>query len=329
MRVMVTGASGQVGRELEIALLNRGHEVLLCPHERLSICDKEAVEAAVAEGVAQLVINAAAYTNVEKAEGEGQTAAFEVNALGAGILAGAAARHGLPLLHISTDYVFSKETGRPHDEDEDTCVKCVYGRTKLEGEERVMAAGGNSLIVRASWIFGRFGRNFVKTMLRVAQERGEVAVVSDQRGNPTPARALAEALVLMGERVLTSDEDLRGIYHFAGAEATTWDEFAREIFRTARILNCLNHDVKVKSIASFQYQSAVTRPFDSRLNCDRLNRVFGIGMPVWQDYLPETLRAGFDELYPKVQAAEGQAKSENGQERRADTAGKEASDESN
>lgn len=289
-RILLTGASGQVGREVEIAALRRGHSVISCPHSALDIRLADRVLSAVIDCQADVVINAAAYTNVEKAETE-TSVAFEVNALGSQYLAQACAQAGIPLVHISTDYVFSDEKGQEHYPNDKTYTECVYGKTKLEGETYIQISGCKYVIVRASWIFGRFGRNFVKIMLSLGQDRNEIAVVQDQLGNPTPARPLAEALVYIAEQSMQPGFNNFGIYHYCGYDATTWADFAYSIFDMAGQMGVLNHRVAVRPISSRDFKSKAKRPYDSRLNCDKTVDVFNLQMPVWSDYLGEVINA--------------------------------------
>ncbi len=296
-RIFLTGASGQVGRDIEFALLKQGDVVISSTHRTLDITNLDDVMSAISSSNADLVINAAAYTNVEKSEDE-SAIAVNVNALGPRNLAKACLSCNIPLIHISTDYVFSGgkrkehvetdptkvecEYGRSkldgerniidcniplihistdyvfsggkrkeHVETDPTKVECEYGRSKLDGERNIIDSGCKHLIVRTSWLFGCFGRNFVKIMLSMVQERSEVAVVCDQLGNPTPVRPLAECLVKMANRVLSDkDFDNWGIYHFCGYEPTTWDNFARAIFANANRMGLLDHSVNVVSISS-------------------------------------------------------------------------------
>ncbi|WP_303961991.1 dTDP-4-dehydrorhamnose reductase [Succinatimonas hippei] len=293
-RVLLTGAYGQVGKELEVCLLNSEDEVISCDHKALDISQEDRVLSAVTESGADIIINAAAYTNVEKAEDE-RVKAYEVNAYGPKYLAKAAKLADIPLIHISTDYVFSSENGRAHREDDAVEAQCVYGKSKLEGEENIIACCSKYVIVRASWIFGRYGNNFVKTMLRLSGKYNAVSVVSDQKGNPTPARALAEALCVIAHDALKPDFKDYGIYHFAGNPATTWDEFARSVFKYAKLAGFIQKDMEVKSILAKDYPSKAVRPYDSRLDTNKINEVFKIALPDWQDYLPETVGEFFDE----------------------------------
>lgn len=289
-KILLTGAAGQVGKELEIALLKRGHKVVSCPHSALDVSSADRVLSAVLDSKAEAVINAAAYTNVEKAESEAAVA-YSVNALGPRYLAQACKQANIPLVHISTDYVFSDDKGQEHKVDDPTNTECTYGKTKLEGESYIQMSGCKYLIVRTSWVFGRFGRNFVKIMLSMGQDRNEIAVVCDQLGNPTPARPLAEALVLMTEQAMQPDFKDFGVYHFCGYDATTWADFAGAIFNLAYQMKVLNHQVAVLPITSKDFKSKVKRPHDSRLNCDKTVQVFHVQLPNWSSYLGEVVNA--------------------------------------
>lgn len=287
-KVFLLGAKGQVGSELELALLKAGYQVISTSHVSLDITDELRVMSAVQAAQPQIVINAAAFTNVERAEDE-SSLAYSVNAIGARNIAQTCACCRIPLIHLSSDYVVDDSQGGPYCESDPTAGTCVYGKTKLAGEQFIVNSGCAFLIVRTSWVFGRFGRNFVKIMLSLAQERHEVAIVGDQLGNPTPARPLAEALVQMVAQVLQPDFSAYGIYHYCGQGATTWDEFAREIFAQAAQLQVLTHTVEVISISSKDFRSKAQRPRDSRLNCDKIHSVFNLAMPCWAEYLPEVI----------------------------------------
>ena len=289
-RVFVTGAKGQVGSELEYALLKAGHQVVSSSHQSLDISQYDNVRSALQASGVDIVVNTAAFTNVERAESE-KAVAYSVNALGARNLATCCAQLDIPLIHLSTDYVFAVDKEGPHKEDDATEGRSVYAKSKLEGEHFVLDSGCKALIIRTSWLFGRFGRNFVKIMLSLARERHEIAVVSDQLGNPTPVRALAEAIVKIIPQVLKPTFKDFGLYHFSGFEATSWDDFAREIFRQAQQQHVINHEITVVSISSDEYKSKAMRPHDSRLNCDKFKRTFGITMPYWPQYLAEVIRA--------------------------------------
>lgn len=290
-KIFLTGASGQLGCEVELALLQQGHTVVSTNHRTLDITNADMVMSAICESNAQVVINAAAYTNVEKSEEE-PSLAVNVNALGPLNIAKACLACDIPLIHISTDYVFSDSKNKEYLESDDTKVECEYGRSKLEGESFIINSGCKHLIVRTSWLFGCFGRNFVKIIVSMAKERTSLAVVGDQLGNPTPAQPLAQCLVTMAQRVI-DDKDFNewGIYHYCGYEPTTWDNFARSIFAKAYEMGMLDHEVMVKTVTSQEFKSRAKRPSDSRLNCDKVAAVFNVQLPYWEDYLPSVLHA--------------------------------------
>lgn len=289
-KILLTGARGQAGSDIEFALLKAGHTVISATHKTLDISQADHVMSAVLDSRADAVINAAAYSNVEKA-GDESSLAYNTNAMGARNLAKACAQAQIPLIHLSTDYVFSDNKHAPHKEDDPTFTECFYGKSKLDGENMIISSGCRYLIVRTSWLFGRFGRNFVKIMLSMAQDRDEIAVVCDQLGNPTPVRPLAEALVKMTEQALKPDFDKFGIYHFCGEDATTWDEFARTIFALACQMNVLSHDVNVISITSNEFKSKAKRPSDSRLDTSKVREVFDLEIPYWPNYLSEVIQS--------------------------------------
>ncbi len=292
-KVLLTGCKGQVGTEIEFALLKAGHQVVACSHKNLDIAQADYVLSAVIDSKAEVVINAAAYTNVEKSEDE-TSLAYSANAIGARNIAKACVAAKIPLIHISSDYVLAdnkRNAEYEHSETDETDPQSVYGKSKLDGENNILSSGCKAIIVRTSWVFGRFGRNFVKIMLSLGQDRHEIAVVCDQIGNPTPARALAEAIVKIVERVLEPDFEAYGIYNYCGQDATTWDEFARAIFELAQQMNVLPHEVKVVSISSNDFKSKAQRPRNSRLATDKIKENFDLEMPYWPDYLGEVISA--------------------------------------
>lgn len=289
--IFLAGAQGQVGTEIEFELLKKGHKVVSATHKTLDITDKATVLSAVEASKADLIINAAAYSNVEKSEEE-IAQAYNVNAIGVRNLAKAALAQDIPLIHLSTDYVFYDEKHRPHAEDDSVNSECIYGKSKLEGETFVQNSGCKHIIVRISWIFGRYGSNFVKAMLSMAQEQQEIAVVCDQLGNPTPAQAVAECMVKLSDKLLeTKDFDEWGIYHYCGQDAVTWDQFAHHIFEQALKLKAIPHEVSVVPITSDEFKSKAKRPVDSRMSCERIKKVFDIDQPAWQDFLPAVIES--------------------------------------
>jgi len=280
VRLVVTGRDGQVAQSLvEHARDLPGIDVIAVGRPDLDLGDPDSVDAALAATRPDIVVSAAAYTAVDRAEEEPDLA-FAVNATGAGAVARAAKRLGVPVLHLSTDYVFAGDAASPYDETAPTGPRSVYGASKLAGESAVARANPQHLILRTAWVYSPFGRNFVRTMLALATERGAVSVVSDQFGNPTSAHDIAEALVHAASTVLASDFDRWGLYHLAGSGETNWSGFARHIFSVSRAAGGPSADVR--DIASRDYKTKAVRPANSRLSTDRFHAVFGWRAPDWQ-----------------------------------------------
>ncbi len=279
MRIAVTGATGQVAT----SLLERAGpklEVVALARPAFDLASRAAVLAGVEAARPDVVVNAAAYTAVDKAEAE-EAEAYRVNAEGAAHVAEAAERLGVPLLHLSTDYVFDGALDRPYREDDPTGPTGAYGRTKLAGEKAVAAACGNSVILRTAWVYSPFGANFVRTMLRLNETRDEVGVVADQRGNPTSAIDIAEALVAIAAKVKDDPSPrLRGIFHMTGSGEATWADFAEAVFREAEARG--RRSTRVKRIATADYPTPARRPANSRLDNEKLARVYGLSLPDWR-----------------------------------------------
>ena len=238
-----------------------------------------------------LVINAAAYTAVDKAESE-PDAADRANHLGPALLAGWCASHAVPLIHISTDYVFDGRKGSPYVEADPTSPTGVYGATKLAGEQAVAASGAPAVVLRTSWVYAATGKNFVRTMLNAAAKTSALRVVADQRGCPTAADDLAAAILSIADRLLLGwDDTLGGVYHAAGSGETTWHGLAQAVFaRAAR------HGLappSVAAIATEDWPTPARRPPDSRLDCAKLHRGFGLRLPDWRDSVDRTVDAVF------------------------------------
>ncbi|MCR5536110.1 MAG: dTDP-4-dehydrorhamnose reductase [Succinivibrio sp.] len=289
-RILVTGAHGQLGREVVEALLHKGHQVIATSHQELAVEDEDCVRGAVCNTDVKLVINCAAYTKVDKAEQEAKLCE-RINADGPRNLARACAEAQIPLIHVSTDYVLDTETGSAHREEEQPQAHCVYGRTKLLGEQYIQKTACSAFIFRISWVFGRYGQNFVKTMLRLAATHPQLRIVCDELGAPTPARAFAEFLASIAESVARRDERHYGIYHYCGTPYCTWAEFAREIFTAAKDEGLLENIPLVQEITAKEYGAQAQRPHDSRLNTDKIVRTFNLQLPDWHAYLSETLHA--------------------------------------
>ncbi|MGO8912635.1 MAG: dTDP-4-dehydrorhamnose reductase [Bradyrhizobium sp.] len=280
MKVLITGREGQLARGLLEAADGIGVDVLAIGRPEVDVVDEGAVTAVIARERPDLVVNAAAYTAVDKAESE-PAVAHAVNALGAEAVARACAAHSIPIIQISTDYVFDGMKDGPYVEDDLTAPINVYGRTKLEGEHRVAKACQRHLILRTAWVYSPWGANFVKTMLRLAATRPNIGVVDDQRGSPTSALHLARIVLDIAGRVVTDPAGAQwGIYHAVGGGETTWCGFAREIFRNAAARGLPVADVA--AIATSAYPTPARRPANSRLNCDRLRLTFGLELPDWR-----------------------------------------------
>lgn len=268
--MIVFGQTGQVATELARLL----PKAVFLGRDRVDLTDTAACFKAIMELRPEVVINAAAYTAVDKAEDDEDTAAL-VNGAAPTQMARACAELGIPFVNISTDYVFDGAGEVAFSPDHPTGPLGAYGRTKLMGEQGVAAAGGAFANLRTSWVFSAHGNNFVKTMLRLAETRDRLTVVADQIGGPTPARAIAHACVAIAER-LKKDPDLAGTYHFSGAPNVSWAEFAREIFAQS------GKQVAVEDIPSADYPTPAARPVNSRLDCRKTEAIFGIPRPDWR-----------------------------------------------
>lgn len=281
---------GGLGHECEKALLEKGFKVATAGHDIFDISDTDDVKSLL-DGIApDLVVNTAAFTAVDKAEDEKERA-FAVNAQGAGYVANWCSDHEIPLIHISTDYVFSTPSYAPHAETEVPRALCVYGESKLEGERLVTRSGCRGYIIRTSALFGRYNPGFAGQILNKLKQGGALRVVSDTRICPTPAHALADAVALIAKRELSENKPCCGIYHFAGAPDTTWFDFAQRISWRALALGLIEKEPVLMAISSDEYGSKAQRPLDSRLSCARIEKVFGISAPSWEDYIDETLQA--------------------------------------
>lgn len=274
-RLVVFGRNGQLSTELA-RRLPVGVQARFLGQDEADLSQPQACAALIRD--CDAVINAAAWTAVDKAESE-EAAAHVVNAEAPGAMAAACAAQGLPFLHVSTDYVFGGAGTAPFRPSDPTGPLGAYGRTKLAGEQAVQAAGGRWLILRTSWVVSSHGNNFVKTMLRLGAERPSLNVVADQVGGPTPAAALADALYTCAAAMLRGQDG--GLHHFSGAPDVSWADFAREIMARAG-LSC-----QVNDIPTSAYPTPARRPLNSRLDCSNLSR-FGLTRPDW--------RAGLDAI---------------------------------
>ncbi|THD43511.1 MAG: dTDP-4-dehydrorhamnose reductase [Bradyrhizobium sp.] len=283
MRIVVTGKHGQVASALR-QRAPRGVEIVAIGRPEVDIADRAEVMRAFDGLVCDAVVNAAAYTAVDRAEAE-PDAAMRVNADGAAYVAEAAAKLGVPLLHLSTDYVFNGRLDRPYREDDIIAPATAYGRSKAAGEGRVAATHPRCVILRTAWVYSPFGANFMRTMLRLAETRDEIAVVDDQRGNPTSALDLADALLIVARRLVEdASPQLDGLFHLAGTGEASWADVAEATFAAAARLG--RRPVKVKRIASAEYPTAAPRPRNSRLNTSKFAAAYGFSLPEWTQSLP-------------------------------------------
>lgn len=272
MKLLVFGQSGQLAREL-VAQCPKGVALHCLSRVDADLTNPAACAEWVAATDADAVINATAYTAVDKAETDEATALL-VNATAPSAMAQAAAARGLPFLHVSTDYVFDGAGDQPFAPDHPTAPLGAYGRTKLAGEVGIRAAGGRHVILRTSWVISAHGANFVKTMLRLGAERDSLNVVADQIGGPTPAADIARALHVIAAAMVGGAQG--GTYHFAGHPDTSWADFARNIMAQAGL------DCAVNDIPSSAYPTPARRPANSRLDCTSLARDFGVQRPDWK-----------------------------------------------
>ncbi len=283
--ILVFGAEGQTGREL-IALASR-RRIAAVGLSRLDadITQAEAVRAAIERHRPGLVVNAAGYTAVDRAESEPELARA-ANVEGAAIVAASSARAGLPLVHLSTDYVFDGKKSGAYVENDPIAPLSVYGRTKAEGEAAVRGAQPHHVILRTSWIYGIHGKNFLKTVLRLANERDELTMVADQFGCPTATADIAEAILQLAPHLVMNPE-VCGTYHFAGTGQTSWHGFAAAIVAYQRPFT--GRDPRVVAITTAGYPSAARRPKNSTLDCTRFQMIFGHSAPPWQERVAETV----------------------------------------
>jgi dTDP-4-dehydrorhamnose reductase len=259
-----------------------GHEVIAVgpPELDLATPDDAAVHAALSASRPDAIVNAAAHTAVDKAESE-RDLAFAINAAGAGAVARAAARLGVPLVHISTDYVFAGDKVEPYVESDPTGPTGVYGASKLAGEKEVLSSGADVAILRTAWVYSPFGANFVKTMLRLAETRDAVGVVDDQRGSPTNALDLADAVIAVVQNLVGGrNPGHRGVFHATGGGEGTWADLAEAVFAASAASGGPSADVK--RIATADYPTPARRPANSRLDCDALSDRHGVRLPDWR-----------------------------------------------
>ena len=293
MRMLVTGANGQLGRELVRQANAFNLEFLAYSRQNLDITQPSQVKTAVAEVAPSLVVNAAAYTNVDTAENEPDLA-FEVNKIAPGYLARCCADRGIALIHISSDYVFDGAKGKPYNESDPIAPLGIYGQSKAQGEVAVRSVLQNHIILRTSWLYSAYRRNFVKTMLHLGTAKKRVRVVADQFGSPTSAADLAEAVLTIAEKIGYGDDFDWGTYHYCSNGVISWHDLAKEVLHLASHYVSLQTK-HVEAITTADYPTPAKRPPYSALDCSRIKKVFGIDPKPWQKSLKRTIDRIFTE----------------------------------
>ena len=282
MNILVTGANGQVGYQLQQQLHSSDWNYTALTRNQLDIADAKAVNEAIAQIKPDLVINAAAYTAVDKAEQEPELA-YAINRDGPANLARAAKSVDAAIFHISTDYVFAGDTPGCYTEDSATAPQGVYGKSKLAGEQALMSANPKHLILRTAWVFGEHGNNFVKTMIRLGKSRDALGIVADQEGGPTYAGDIASALLSIANHYATNNPIAWGIYHFSGQPHTSWFHFAEHIFGEVALAGLYQKGIpQLNAISTAEYPTPAKRPANSKLDCRKLEQVFGIAPSDWK-----------------------------------------------
>ena len=275
MNILVTGANGQLGNEMQVlARENLQHTYFFTDVQELDICDEQAVYAYVSEHKIDIIVNCAAYTAVDKAE-DNVELCDKLNNIAPGYLARAAQANGAAMIQVSTDYVFDGTAHIPYTEEEPTCPASVYGSTKLAGEQNVMDHCEKAMVIRTAWLYSIYGNNFVKTMIRLGQERDSLGVIFDQIGTPTYANDLAQAIF-----AAINIGVVRGIYHFSDEGVCSWFDFTIAIHRLAGIASC-----KVKPLHTADYPAKAPRPHYSVLDKTKIKDTFGIEIPHWEESL--------------------------------------------
>jgi len=289
VKLLVLGANGQVGFELARSLAPLG-DVVAATREGADLGNSASLANALDDAKADIIVNAAAYTAVDRAEDE-PALADRINHIAVGEIGAWAASHGARVIHYSTDYVFDGRATRPYREDDPTAPLGVYGRSKLAGEDALRASGASHLIVRTAWVYASRGQNFLRTMLRLGAEREEMRIVADQIGSPTPARAIADATAAALREWRGGSA---GTYHLVSAGQCSWFDFASAIFKAAADRGLIAREPRVVPIVTADYPTRARRPAYSALDCSRLKTAFGIQLPDW--------RAGLESVFHDLAA---------------------------
>ncbi len=285
MKILVTGANGQVGHCLTQQLQARKCDYVALTRSELDISDADAVNNCIAQIKPDLIINAAAYTAVDKAEQE-QKLAYAINRDGPANLARAAKNIGAAILHISTDYVFAGDAAGSYREDDATAPQGVYGQSKLDGELAVATANDKHIILRTAWVFGEHGNNFVKIMIRLGSTRDSLGVVADQEGGPTYAGDIANTLLAIAQHYASGKPTPWGTYHYSGLPHVSWFGFANAIFAEVEQANVYPKNIPhLNAITTADYPTPAKRPANSKLDCHKLEQAFGIAPSDWKTAL--------------------------------------------
>jgi len=289
MRILITGVNGQVGWALkQLAGQFQQHTLIALERHDLDITCKDAVNQTIAKENADIVINAAAYTSVDKAEDNAESA-FNINCDGVDNLASSCLNADIPLLHISTDYVFNGKKTSPYIETDSPNPLGIYGHSKLAGEQAITEQLNRFIILRTSWVFGSHGQNFVKTILRLSQDRSELNIIADQFGAPTSASSIAYCLLQICDQY---DNDIAmswGLYHFSNTPDTSWHGFTCKIIDLAQKYHLIDHEIKVNKITTEQYPLPCARPQNSCLNKNRMTKKLSITVTPWEEELETML----------------------------------------
>ena len=282
MNILVTGANGQLGHEMQRVAKSSNHNYIFTDvadgYEKLDITNIEEIRNMVKNNNVDIIVNCAAYTNVDKAESDYDTADL-INNTAAGNLAAAMKEVGGTLIHISTDYVFQGDRNTPCQEDWATKPLGVYGKTKLAGEKAIEATGCNHIIIRTAWLYSTFGNNFVKTMIKLGKTKEQIGVIADQIGTPTYARDLAVAIMTAIEKGIKP-----GVYHFSNEGVISWYDFTKAIHRIAGITTC-----RVKPLHTCEYPTAANRPAYSVLDKTKFKTAYDVEIPYWEESLKECI----------------------------------------
>jgi dTDP-4-dehydrorhamnose reductase len=283
LRIAVTGSNGQVVRSLVERATGTNVDIICIGRPALDLGELETIDRALTSITADVLVGAAAYTDVNKAEAESEIA-DRINGRAPGLLATRAHALGIPMIQLSTDYVFDGTKRDPYSEQDEVCPINAYGHSKAAGERAVAAAHPRHIILRTSWVYSPFGRNFVRTMLDLARKQSEVRVVADQIGSPTAAADIADGVLAVALNLIEGGGDARyGTFHMAAAGAASWAQFAEAIFAASAERG--GPSARVVPVASTEYQTPARRPANSRLDCGKIARVHGVSLPHWQSSL--------------------------------------------